>query len=153
MTIASPDNDDLGTPPAIAGLRLDGHAPICIDAKENAQLCQTMGVDPDPHGEAHPSYFYVATQVGMGLSVTQLCEHCDFDVRNGPMMATSAVRFHAPLMTSTPYRVRGEVLGLVRKRSRSLGVMDLLEYRLDLHAMDGSLILQVRNAWVLPRGE
>lgn len=151
MTSISPDPARLGTPPVVAGLRLDGDIPVIIDPGENERLCRTMGVAPSPAGEAHPCYYYIATQVGMGMSVAELCARCDFDVRDGPMMATSSVRFLAPLMTATPYVVRGQVIGLVRKPSRSLGVMDLLDYALDLHTLEGELVIQVVNQWVLPR--
>lgn len=112
-----------------------------------------MGVTPAPNGQAHPSYYYTATQVGMGLTVRELCERCDFDVENAPMMATSEAQFLKPLMTDTPYRVRGHIESLVRKRSRKLGVMDLLDYRLRLVDLSGEAVLETKNVWVLPRPE
>ena len=68
------------------------------------------------------------------------------------MMATSSARLSRPLMTETPYIVRGEIAGLTRKPSRKLGLMDLLDYRLRLIAPDGGEVLETRNLWVLPRG-
>ena len=48
----------------------------------------------------------------------------------------------------------GEILSLVRKQSRKLGVMDVLTYRLRLHKQaDGTCILETDNVWVLPRKE
>jgi hypothetical protein len=139
-------------PPDVAGLVLDGAEDIVISAVENAALCAVMGVPPAPGGEAHPSYFYSATQVGMGLTVAHLCSECHFDVEDGPMLASSEAVFHAPLLTETPYRVRGEVVSLTRKASRKLGSMDLLEYRLRLVAPDGTMAVETTNLWVLPRG-
>jgi hypothetical protein len=139
-------------PPDVAGLCLDGADAVVISAAENAALCEVMGVSPPAGGEAHPSYFYSATQVGMGLTVAQLCAACGFDVEDGPMLAGSEARFHAPLMTETPYRVRGEIVSLARKASRKLGSMDLLEYRLRLVAPDGAVAVETTNLWVLPRG-
>jgi hypothetical protein len=138
--------------PDVAGLKLDGTEPVRISAEENRALCATMGVEPDPSGRAHPSYFYIATQVGMGISVAQLCAACDFDVKDGPMMATTGARFLQPIMTEQDYWVRGEILGLERKRSRKLGVMDLLDYRLRLETLDGAGVVETSNVWVLPRG-
>lgn len=143
----------IGAPPDVAGLSLDGAAPIVISAEENRTLCEGMGVSSAPDGQAHPSYYYTATQVGMRLTVRELCEHCDFDVENAPMMATSEARYLAPLMTETPYHVRGHVESLVRKRSRKLGVMDLLDYRLSLVDSSGATVLETFNVWVLPRPE
>jgi hypothetical protein len=111
-----------------------------------------MRVAPADDGTAHPSYYYSATQVGMGLTVAELCTKCGFAVEDGPMLANSEVRFLGSLKTETPYRVRGEVTSLTRKTSRKLGAMDLLDYRLWLIDPDGMPILETRNLWVLPRG-
>jgi hypothetical protein len=138
--------------PHVTGLKLDGSETVRISAEENRALCATMGVEPDPAGKAHPSYFYIATQVGMGVSVAQLCAACAFDVRDGPMMATTGARFHQPIMTEQAYRVSGEIVSLERKQGRKLGVMDLLEYRLRLETPDGECVVETRNIWVLPRG-
>jgi hypothetical protein len=140
------------SPPDVAGLVLDGAEDVVIAAAENAALCEAMGVAPAADGQAHPSYFYSATQVGMGLTVAQLCAACGFDVEDGPMLAGSEARFHAPLLTDTPYRVRGEIVSLTRKASRKLGSMDLLEYRLRLVAPGGAVAVETTNQWVLPRG-
>jgi len=70
------------------------------------------------------------------------------------MMGSSGVRFTAPIMVGQDYKVTGEILGLVRKQSRKLGVMDVLTYRLRLHpAAGGDAILETDNVWVLPRKE
>lgn len=142
---------DLGSPPNVAGLSLDGAAPIVISAEENRALCEGMGIAPAADGQAHPSYYYAATQIGMGLTVRELCARCDFDVDDAPMMATSEGRYLKPLMTETPYLVRGHIKSLVRKRSRKLGVMDLLDYRLSLIDADQNTVVETLNVWVLPR--
>lgn len=135
----------------VVGLSLDGLAPIVISAAENAELCASLGVCAAANGQAHPSYYYTATQVGMGISVAALCEACAFDVDDGPMLASSEAAFSGPILTDTPYQVRGEVLALTRKASRKLGAMDLLEYQLRLIAPSGEAAVQVKNVWVLPR--
>ena len=124
-----------------------------ISALENRELCRSILVEPAGDGTAHPIYYYVATQVAMGKTVAELCALCDFDVEDGPMMGSSEVRFAAPLKVETPYRVSGEVLALERKRSRKLGVMDVLAYRLRLHDNDGNTALETDNVWILPRKE
>lgn len=145
--------DDLPPPPDAAGTSLDGTAVFTITAEENAALCRSTGVEPAMDGTAHPIYYYVATQVAMGKTVADVCEACAFDVEDGPMMASSGVRFDAPLKVGESYKVTGDILSLVRKRSRKLGVMDLLTYRLRLHLLDGTQILETENVWVLPRKE
>jgi hypothetical protein len=142
---------DLPAPPQVAGISLDGTKPYLISAEENRALCESTGVAPAKDGTAHPIYFYIATQVGMGMTVAGLCAACDFDVEEGPMMASSKVTFSRPLVTGQPYRITGRIVSLVRKPSRKLGVMDMLEYLLELSLPDGTPVLSTTNVWVLPR--
>ena len=144
---------ELPAPPNVAGVSLDGTETYIITAAENAALCASTGVAPAGDGTAHPIYYYIATQVAMGKTVAGLCEVCEFDVEEGPMMGSSGAEFFGQLRLDTPYCVRGTVLSLVRKRSRKLGVMDVLTYQLSLHESNGDAVLQTENVWVLPRGE
>ncbi len=145
---------DLPPAPEVAGTSLDGTKLFTITAEENAALCRSTGVEPAADGTAHPIYYYIATQVAMGKTVAGVCETCEFDVEEGPMMGSSGVRFQEPLMVGESYKVSGEILSLVRKQSRKLGVMDVLTYRLRLHKADGGVcVLETDNVWVLPRKE
>jgi len=143
--------DELPPAPAVAGMSLSGRSTYVISAEENQALCATLEAVPAEDGSAHPVYFFVATQVGMGMTVAELCRACDFDVEEGPMIASSTVTFTRPLMTRQPYQVTGEIVSLTRKRSRTFGVMDLLTYVLRLALPDGTPVLETRNVWMLPR--
>ncbi len=121
-----------------------------ITREEDADLRQAVGSPPDPDGRAHPIFYYIATQCEMGISVGDLCAMCDFDVKDGPMMATSKVEYARDLMVDQEYDVGGEILSLVRKPSRTFGAMDLLTYRLTLSDQAGQ-VLSCINEWVLPR--
>lgn len=147
------EDDDLPLPPEVIGTRLDGSEAYLISAKENATLSRSTGIEPADDGTAHPIYYYVATQVAMGKTVAELCAVCDFDIDDGPMLGSSEVRFTSPLRTGVAYTVTGEIISMERKRSRKLGVMDVLTYRLRLHEPDGSAALETDNVWVLPRRE
>ena len=147
------DFDTLPPAPDAAGISLDGTTVFTISAEENAALCRSTGIEPASDGTAHPIYYYVATQVAMGKTVAGVCAACEFDVDDGPMMGSSGVKFDVPLMVGTSYKVTGEILSLIRKRSRKLGVMDVLTYRLRLHLLDGTQVLETDNVWVLPRKE
>jgi hypothetical protein len=146
--------EELPPAPDVAGTSLDGTSIFSISADENAALCRSTGTQPATDGSAHPIYYYIATQVAMGKTVAGVCETCEFDVDDGPMMGSSGVRFSGQLMVGQDYRVTGEILSLVRKKSRKLGVMDVLTYRLRLHpAAGGDAVLETDNVWVLPRKE
>jgi len=144
-------SEELPPAPAVAGISLSGGSAYVISADENRALCATLEVAPAADGSAHPVYFFIATQVGMGLTVAELCRTCDFDVEDGPMIASSTVVFKQRLMTEQPYRVTGEIVSLTRKRSRTFGVMDSLTYILRLVLPDGTPVLETSNVWMLPR--
>ena len=145
--------DQLPPAPDVAGTSLDGTKIFTISAEENAALCRSTGMEPAADGTAHPIYYYIATQVAMGKTVAGICETCEFNVDDGPMMGSSGVSFDAALRVGESYKVTGEILGLVRKKSKKLGVMDVLTYRLRLHTLNGAQVLQTENVWVLPRKE
>jgi hypothetical protein len=142
---------ELPPAPAVAGISLSGRSTYMISVDENRALCATLEVAPAADGSAHPVYFFIATQAGMGMTVAELCRACDFDVEDGPMIASSTVAFTRPLMTEQAYRVTGEIVSLTRKRSRTFGVMDSLTYVLRLALSDGTPVLETRNLWILPR--
>lgn len=149
MMSATPAN--LPPPPQVAGISLAGKSPYVITPEENRALCESTGVAPASDGSAHPIYFYIATQVGMGETVAGLCRLCEFDVADGPLMASSKVTFQRPLMTAQPYDVSGHIVSLVRKASRKLGYMDVLTYELRLALPGGAPVLTTTNVWMLPR--
>jgi len=142
----------LPPPPQVAGISLSGRTPYVISRQENLELCESMGVPPSANDRAHPIYFFIATQIGMGMTVAELCAACEFNVDDGPMIVSSKVEFSEPLKVEQAYQVSGEIVSLIRKLSRKIGVMDMLEYRLNLSRPGGTPVLITTNVWVLPRG-
>lgn len=137
-------------PPPVAGHSLPG-GEYRITSAENRALCEALLTAPASDGTAHPIYSYIATQSSMGVSVDGLLAMCEFDTADGPMLGSSNSRFHDVLKTDETYRVGGVILGLTRKRSKKLGVIDVLEYRLTLERTSGEPVLEVTNTWILPR--
>lgn len=142
--------EDIPPPPDVCGIVLDGSEPYLIAADENAALCRSTGIAPADDGTAHPIYHFIATQIGMKYSVAGFCALFDFDVADGPLIVGSTVTFRAPLRIETPYMVRGEILSIARKQSRTLGTMDVAEYRLALYDGEEN-IAEVTNSWIFPR--
>ncbi|MHC0054648.1 hypothetical protein [Actibacterium sp. D379-3] len=137
--------------PDVVGHSLDGTT-FTIAAEENRALCESLGVAPHPAGQAHPIYFYIASQVGMGETVAGLCTVCDFAIDDGPMMGGCNPTFHKPLITGQTYQVRGQIDGIIRKESRKLGVMDIMTYTLHLDLPGGERACSTTNSWIFPRG-
>lgn len=145
----NPATDLISPPPAVAGYSLNGTT-YTISAADNAAVCASTGTPPAPNGDAHPVFFYIATQVGMGQTVAGLCDLCEFDVGDGPLLVGSEAEFFGALKVGATYDVVGEILSLTRKTSRGRGVMDLLTYRLSLKQGD-TVVLTATNNWFLPR--
>lgn len=124
-----------------------------ISREENEAMCVAVAATPDPDGRAHPIFYYVATQVGMGMTVADLLALCEFDVADGPMMTGSKASFAEDLWVETDYRVEGEIVSLTRKPSRTFGFADTLRFRLSLSPAGKSPTVECVNEWILPRGD
>lgn len=122
-----------------------------ISERENALVCRAVGATPRRDGRAHPIFFYLATQNGMGVSVGDLFDLCHFDPADGPLMVATRARFLKPIRVERDYAVSGEITGLTRKPSRSFGAADLFEFALRLAELDGDPVVECVNAWLLPR--
>lgn len=123
-----------------------------ITAARNAELCAAVGTQPSADGRAHPIFYYVATQVGMGMAVAELLAICDFDIADGPMMTRSSATFAGDLKVDVDYSITGEIVSLTRKPSRTFGYADLLRFRLTATDPSGCTTAECVNEWILPRG-
>ena len=123
-----------------------------ISAEENDLLCRTLGTVPAPDGSAHPIYAYIATQSAMGLTVDELLAIAEFQATDGPMLGSVSTNFYSPLTVDATYHVQGYITNLTRKKGKSIGTMDLLEFRLTLSRPGGERVLDIANVWILPRG-
>jgi len=118
---------ELPPAPSVAGTSLAGAAPYVITAEENRTLCASLGSVAAADGTAHPIYFFIATQVGMGRSVAGLCALCDFDVEEDVTRLVRAimslgvdlVRWYRLEGTDKPDELADSYAGLVQ---RMLGV-------------------------------
>ena len=140
-----PEAPPFATPYALPGGR------YCISAAENAAVCAAVGARPREDGRAHPIFYYLATQNGMGITVGGLFDLCRFAPADGPLMVSTKVNFHAPILVDEDYAVHGEIIGLTRKPSKTFGAVDLFEFALRLERTAGGVVSECVNAWVLPR--
>ncbi len=122
-----------------------------ISTEENARVCRAVGAEPRKDRRAHPVFFYIATQSGMGASVQDLFDLCRFDPSDGPLMVKTRADFARPLFVERDYAVSGEIIGLTRKPSRTFGAADLFEFVLRLDDSDGARAVECTNTWLLPR--
>jgi hypothetical protein len=142
--VSAPSPKDLAGTPLRQG-------EFTITAEENRRMAEILGARPPDDGGAHPIYAYIATQRGIGTGVEELCALADFDMADGPMLGSTELEYAGVIRVDTPYRVEGEVVGLVRKEGRTLGVFDILTYRERLLTPDGQLVARATNTFILPR--
>lgn len=121
-----------------------------ISAAENRALVEALGSDGVQDGLAHPVFGYIAAQRGIGIDVAGLLALADFDIADGPMLASSRLDYARPLRTERAYRVTGRIVAIQRKQGRTAGVFDLLTF--EESVLDGpDLVCTVTNVFVLPR--
>jgi hypothetical protein len=136
--------------PDVAGKPFPGGA-YTIDPEENETVCRLLGTAPAPDGTAHPIYAYVATRVGCGFGVDEICAVAEATTEDGPMVGSLELEYHAPLRVGETYSVGGEFTSIDRKQGRRAGVFDLLLFELRLLAEDGTVAVTATQSWVLPR--
>lgn len=120
-----------------------------ITRDENTLLCKAVGAVPATNDQAHPVFAYVATQAAMGWTVDELLALCGARSDDGPLITATRIDWLRPLIVERDYEVEGEIIDLSRKKSRTFGAVDTLDYRLRMR--NGELVLTITNRWVIPR--
>jgi len=125
---------------------------VSIEHWENVLLSDTTGSAPPGAGLVHPAALFHAPLAGVGLRIADLFAlfraESDEAVRAGEYLW----ELHRPLRENVAYRASGEVVSVERKQSRSLGTMDVVGYRIDLHDPDdGSLVASTTSSWLVLR--
>jgi hypothetical protein len=124
-----------------------------FEAYESWLLHDALYSDPG-HERAHPVLAFVAAQRGLGISVAELFRIFGTEMAEGPMLTESIIENSVDLLPGVRYRVSGEVVSVVRKSGRTLGVFDLLTARFEVAAADsGPPDAIVTNVYALPRRE
>jgi hypothetical protein len=136
--------------PDVEGKRFPGGT-YTIDPEQNETVCRLLGTTPAADGTAHPMYAYVATRVGCGLGVEEICAIAGAAAEDGPMIGSVEIDFREPLRVGQTYAVSGEFVSLTRKHGRRAGVFDLLSFELRLAAANGRVAVTASQSWVLPR--
>jgi len=106
---------------------------------------------PVASGElAHPMFCYYAALATMGISLEEFFAVFGATSDDGVMFGEAEIDVRRALTPGATYAVSGEVTGARRKKSRKLGVFDLVEFELSLH--DGDELVGVsRNSFIFPR--
>lgn len=115
-------------------------------------MADTVGDTPHPT-VVHPVHAWLGATKGMGLTWDELFAWFEASADDGPMIGEHETQLHQPLKVNVTYLVSGHVASVERKRGKTLGVFDLVEYQLDLHDESGRRVATCRNSIVFPRNE
>lgn len=104
-----------------------------------------------PVAEPHPIMAFVGAQRGMGMTVAEMFEWFDSDVRDGPLLAACRIEFAGALRVDHPYRVAGVVRSVERKRGRTLGEFDLVVCEFRLTDDEDTVVATITNTYAITR--
>jgi hypothetical protein len=133
---------------ALVGHRFPGGT-YTIEHWENALLCDVLCVDPLPGGLVHPTWLCYGPIAGVGLRVADLFALFRAESDEAVRFGESRLELWQPLLEDTTYRLSGEVVGVERKQSRSLGWMDVVDFRIDVHDDGGGELIASNTTTVL----
>ena len=137
---------------ALVGYRFPGGR-ITIERWENVLLAAATGSEPLPDGGdravEEPGGMDQAVGTGLRELFALFRAESDEAVRAGGYQWT----VHTPLREGVEYSASGEVTGVERKMSRSLGPMDVTSFRIELRDADGALVAFASSTWLVGRSE
>lgn len=102
--------------------------------------------------DVHPVFSCVASLRSLGISIGELCQLCEFELTDGPLLGEFAVRFYSPLAIGQRYQLTARIDSIDRTHGARLGVLDRLRFSVNFIAPTGDVTLEARYLWLLPRG-
>jgi hypothetical protein len=153
---------------ALAGHRFPGGT-FTILPWENALLCDVMVCPVPPDGLAHPAFLFHAPLAGVGLTYGDIFELCHAESDEAVRAGEYDWDVKRPLRVGITYRMSGGIDGVVRKRGRRGGLMDIVTFHIDVADVadvpdvpdvadvagdaGGDLVARVVNSWIFLRSE
>lgn len=106
-----------------------------------------------PEPLLHPSWILLGGLRGMGISIDDLIRLADSEPEAGVVFGETELEQFEPLEAGRRYLVSGEITDLRRRTSHRAGVIDLLDFRLDVKSEAGDLVATHTETFVFPRGD
>ena len=103
--------------------------------------------------QAHPIYFMIITLRGSGASIQDIFDLLNYDTKNGPMLGQCNMTFNTQLKVDCKYFVKGQINSLIKKNSKKLGEIKILDFSLTLLDVDSKNVGNVNYVWILPLGK
>jgi hypothetical protein len=137
---------------ALVGHRFPGGT-FTIEHWENVLLADATGSEPLPDGLVHPAWLFHGPISAVGTGLRELFALFRAEADEAVRAGGYAWTFHAPLREGVEYTASGEVTGVERKASRTLGPMDVTSFRIDLHDSGGGLVASASSTWLVLRSD
>lgn len=119
-----------------------------------AWLLADATADRPDDAVAHPLHAWLAATGGMGITWDELFAWFGATADDGPMFGEHETALHRPMRMGRRYSVGGGIVSAVRKRGRTTGLFDLVEYQLELcDGADGARVATCWNSIIFPRGK
>ena len=106
-----------------------------------------------PEPLLHPSWILLGGLRGMGMSIDDLIRLADSDPESGVVFGETELEQFRPLVADQRYLVSGEITDLRRRTTQRAGVIDLLDFRLDIRNESGELVASHTETFFFPRSE
>lgn len=116
------------------------------DSRDVDAMCAGTG------SVTHPVFASVAALRGLGISIDELCRLCEFELARGPMLGECQLEFRRPLQTEVEYATTVVINDMVRSVSRTLGVLDRLQFTVTLVEPGAGDAATVKLTWLFRRG-
>jgi hypothetical protein len=104
-----------------------------------------------PEPILHPSWILLGGLRGMGMSIDDLIRLADSEPEAGVVFGETELEQFEPLVVDQRYLVGGKITDLRRRVSQRAGVVDLLDFRLDIRNEAGDLVASHVETFVFPR--
>jgi len=131
----------------LRGMRLPGDY-FSVIPEEAALVAKLSGWTSD---EPSPIFSYIAALRGLGITLEQMCNLCDFELGQGPVVGECRIQFFNAIQVSIRYRTDVVIHGIERRPSAAYGIVDRLRFSVALTEHSGSLVASVELIWLLPR--
>jgi len=103
----------------------------------------------DKSNDSHQIFSMIALS-NIGYTLQEFFDFLNYDVNKGPMLGECDIKFYYPLKLNKNYDVQGIIESLEFKRSKKIGDIDIMKFRIDiLH--NYKIITEILYTWILPR--
>jgi hypothetical protein len=143
-----PDIDRLRA--GLVGHRLPGGT-VRIEPYEAWLGHEAMCAPHLPDGMLDPLWILVVALRGIGVGIAGVIELGELGPDDGVLFGELDIEQRVPLRTGVEYRVSGAITGVDRHIGKRAGLLDQVDFTVDVYGEDGELHARARNSFLFRR--